>query len=86
MPARWTKARKEMPRMHDNGQRFRLATWIALCAPSLMPLEVLVALGAAAGMAASLPRRGAPAREAPARGKLPPVPGGDRPCLARAGL
>ncbi len=40
MPARWTKAREEVPRMHDNGERFRLATWVALCAPSPMPLTL----------------------------------------------
>ncbi len=40
MPARWTKAREEVPRMHDNGQRFRLslATWVTPRAPSPRPL------------------------------------------------
>ncbi len=36
MPALWTK----VPRMHDNGERFRLATWVTLCAPSPMPLTL----------------------------------------------
>ncbi len=40
MPARWTKAREEVPRMHDNGERFRLATWVPPCAPSPMPLTL----------------------------------------------
>ncbi len=26
--------------MHDNAQRFRLTTWVALCAPSPMPLTL----------------------------------------------
>ncbi len=40
MPARAAKAREEVPRMHDNGEKFRLATWVTLCAPSPMPLTL----------------------------------------------